>query len=139
MEVSLTVICERGKVSMRVVDLLRFELPLLLDDVPEGRRLSADVVMVDAERHTVRLGELPCGEGDVVADYGRLLMLALQAAEVKPKALRRIAEQCIAGEIATPPELRLAVERRAAHSVHAAIVAVMLILLALLYLLFHQR
>ncbi len=139
MEVSLKDICERGGVTMRVVDLLRFELPLLLDDVPEGRRLSLEAVLVDAERRTLRLSELPRGEGNVVADYGRVLTLALQAAEVKPKALRRIAEQCIAGEIATPSELRLAVERRAAHSVHAAIVAVMLVLLALLYILFRHQ
>lgn len=139
MEVSLKDICERSEVTMCVVDLLRFELPLLLDDVPEGCRLSADAVMIDVRRCTVRLGELPCGEGNVVVDYGRLLMLALRAAEVKPKVLRRIAEQCIAGEIATPPELRLAVERRAAHSVHAAIVAVMLVLLALLYILFRLQ
>ncbi len=137
MEVSLKQLCERGGVTMRVLDLLRFELPLLLEDVPEECCLSADAILVDADRRTVRLGALPSGQGSAVADYGRILMLALAAAEVKPKALSRIAEQCIAGEIATPPELRLAVERGAAHSVHAAIVAVMLVLLALLYVIFN--
>lgn len=124
---------------MGVVDLLRFELPLLLDDVPEGRRLCAAAVLVDADKRTIRLGELPEGQGNAVVDYGLILMFALGKAKVKPKALVRIAERCISGEIATPEELRLAVERSAARSGHAAIVAVMVVLLALLYLVFRLQ
>ena len=90
METTLETLISRGAVDGRLLTLLQQSLPDRLDDVPDGFRLTARDVVVDGR--SLRLTTpITRGEGNAVADWGRLMLRVLAVSSVKPRRLRRIA------------------------------------------------
>lgn len=131
METTLETLISRGDVDGRLLTLLQQSLPDRLDDVPDGFRLTARDVVVDGR--SLRLTTpIARGEGNAVADWGRLMLRVLAVSSVKPRRLRRIARACADGTIADSATLRLALERNEGGNVHFWVVAVVVALLSLL-------
>ncbi len=131
METTLETLISRGDVDGRLLTLLQQSLPELLDEVPDGFRLTARDVVVDGR--SLRLTTpIARGEGNAVADWGRLMLRVLAVSSVKPRRLRRIARACADGTIADTASLRLALERNEGGNVHFWVVAVVVALLSLL-------
>lgn len=131
METTLETLISRGAVDGRLLTLLQQSLPELLDDVPDGFRLTARDVVVDGR--SLRLTTpIARGEGNAVADWGQLMLRVLAVSSVKPRRLRRIARACADGTIADTASLRLALERNEGGNVHFWVVAVVVALLSLL-------
>ena len=109
METTLETLISRGAVDGRLLTLLQQSLPDCLDDVPDGFRLTARDVVVDGRglRLTTPTAR---GEGNAVADWGRLMLRVLAVSSVKPRRLRRIARACADGTITDSATLRLALE-----------------------------
>ena len=98
METTLETLISRGAVDGRLLTLLQQSLPDRLDDVPDGFRLTARDVVVDGG--SLRLTTpITRGEGNAVADWGRLMLRVLAVSSVKPRRLRRIARACADGAI----------------------------------------
>lgn len=126
METTLETLISRDAVDGRLLTLLQQSLPDCLDDVPDGFRLTARDVVVDGR--SLRLTTpMTRGEGNAVADWGRLMLRVLAVSSVKPRRLRRIARACADGAT-----LRLALERNEGGNVHFWVVAVVVALLSLL-------
>lgn len=131
METTLETLISRGDVDGRLLTLLQQSLPELLDEVPDGFRLTARDVVVDGR--SLRLTTpIARGEGNAVADWGQLMLRVLAVSSVKPRRLRRIACACADGTIADTASLRLALERNEGGNVHFWVVAVVVALLSLL-------
>lgn len=131
METTLETLISRGDVDGRLLTLLQQSLPELLDEVPDGFRLTARDVVVDGR--SLRLTTpIARGEGNAVADWGQLMLRVLAVSSVKPRRLRRIARACADGTIADTASLRLALERNEGGNVHFWVVAVVVALLSLL-------
>lgn len=131
METTLETLISRGAVDGRLLTLLQQSLPELLDEVPDGFRLTARDVVVDGR--SLRLTTpIARGEGNAVADWGQLMLRVLAVSSVKPRRLRRIARACADGTIADTASLRLALERNEGGNVHFWVVAVVVALLSLL-------
>ncbi len=131
METTLETLISRGAVDGRLLTLLQQSLPDRLDDVPDGFRLTARDVVVDGR--SLRLTTPTArGEGNAVADWGRLMLRVLAVSSVKPRRLRRIAHACADGAITDSAALRLALERNEGGNVHFWVVAVVVALLSLL-------
>lgn len=130
-ETSLDTLIRRRAVDRHTVDLLQRSLPLLLDDLPDGCRLTAADVLVGGGslRIVPVVGE---SGGNVVAQWGMLMLQALDASAVESRRLRRIARQCVAGRIPDTASLRLALERCEAGNVHTWVVIAIAALLSLL-------
>lgn len=131
METTLETLISRGAVDGRLLTLLQQSLPELLDDVPDGFRLTARDVVVDG-RSLRLITPITRGEGNAVADWGQLMLRVLAVSSVKPRRLRRIARACADGTIADTASLRLALERNEGGNVHFWVVAVVVALLSLL-------
>lgn len=131
METTLETLISRGAVDGRLLTLLQQSLPDRLDDVPDGFRLTARDVVVDG-RSLHLTTPITRGEGNAVADWGRLMLRVLAVSSVKPRRLRRIALACADGTIADTASLRLALERNEGGNVHFGVVAVVVALLSLL-------
>lgn len=131
METTLETLISRGAVDGRLLTSLQQSLPELLDEVPDGFRLTARDVVVDGR--SLRLTTpIARGEGNAVADWGQLMLRVLAVSSVKPRRLRRIARACADGTIADTASLRLALERNEGGNVHFWVVAVVVALLSLL-------
>ena len=88
METTLETLISRGAVDGRLLTLLQQSLPDRLDDVPDGFRLTARDVVVDGR--SLRLTTPTArGDGNAVADWGRLMLRVLAVSSVKPRRLRR--------------------------------------------------
>lgn len=131
METTLETLISRGAVDGRLLTLLQQSLPELLDDVPDGFRLTARDVVVDGRSLRLTM-PITRGEGNAVADWGQLMLRVLAVSSVKPRRLRRIARACADGTIADTASLRLALERNEGGNVHFWVVAVVVALLSLL-------
>lgn len=131
METTLETLISRGAVDGRLLTLLQQSLPDRLDDVPDGFRLTARDVVVDGRSLRLTM-PITRGEGNAVADWGRLMLRVLAVSSVKPRRLRRIARACADGTIADTASLRLALERNEGGNVHFWVVAVVVALLSLL-------
>ena len=129
-ETSLADIIQRKDVDSSTVALLQRSLPLMLDDVPAGCRLTADDVLVDGNR--LRISPSTGSGGSLTADWGALMLQALDASPVESRRLRRVALQCLDGGISSTADLRLALERSEAANIHTWVVAAIAIMLALL-------
>ena len=82
METTLETLISRGAVDGRLLTLLQQSLPDRLDDVPDGFRLTARDVVVDGR--SLRLTTpITRGEGNAVADWGRLMLRVLAVSSVK--------------------------------------------------------
>lgn len=131
METTLETLISRGAVDGRLLTLLQQSLPDRLNDVPDGFRLTARDVVVDGRSLRLTM-PITRGEGNAVADWGRLMLRVLAVSSVKPRRLRRIARACADGTIADTASLRLALERNEGGNVHFWVVAVVVALLSLL-------
>ena len=131
METTLETLISRGTVDGSQLTLLQQSLPELLDEVPDGFRLTARDVVTDG--CSLRLTTPTTrGDGNVVADWGQLMLRVLSVSSVKPSRLRRIALACADGTIADTASLRLTLERNEGGNVHFWVVAVVVALLSLL-------
>lgn len=114
------------------------------DNHSDGDFAPLDDWRIDFDAHDVEAATLPhpiepdTEEQRLVIDYGRILLDAFDRAHLRQKALRRIAQQCLDGDIADVGSLAKAIERHHVALVHKVIAILVLLALAALFLIYRR-
>ncbi len=136
----LSEILARGEKSVSPRALYQLQQPLVeamiewRDSKNSGEQLSEQSVEISSDGKHIRLVDASSDEGENIACYGTLLLTALDHSTLRDKRLRRIAEQCAAGEVANLETLHLMLERMVSSTIYWLLLAIVLAGLALLAL-----
>ena len=89
-------------------------------------------------RH-IRVVDASSDELHNIVSYGRIMLTALDHSTLRDKRLRRIAERCSAGEVASLEALHLMLERMVSASIYRILLAIIIAGLAILAIYQHWR
>ncbi len=130
--IALSTILARGEKSISPRALYLLQQPLVealikwRDSGSEGHCLTEKSIEISSDGKHIRLVDASPDETDNIARYGGILLSALNHSTLRDKRLRRIAEQCAAGEVSHLETLHLMLERMVSSTIYRLLLAIIL-------------
>lgn len=142
---ALSTIVARGEKSISPRALYRLQQPLVealiewRDSGSNGSQLTARSIEMSSDGRHIRVVDASSDELHNIVSYGRIMLTALDHSTLRDKRLRRIAERCSAGEVASLEALHLMLERMVSASIYRILLAIIIAGLAILAIYQHWR
>ncbi len=143
MPVSLKELIARRAVNTRVMALLQqHAVEAIAEARSHGNVGHIDECSIEFtdDFRTISIHPAPgtqATEQEVVAEFGQLLLHAMEASPHQPKRLVKIAHACINGKVRHLAELDLRLERRLADTIYIPLIVLIVALLSILYTFCH--
>ena len=128
----LSTIMARGEKSVSPRALYQLQQPLVealiewRDSDGAGQRLTARSVTLSQDFKHIKLIDASRDEAENIADYGNILLAAIDHSTFGGKRLRRIARQCARGEVVNLETLHLMLERMVSSTIYRLLLAVII-------------